>query len=202
MYMTIVPHEWRAAAQVLKILRQRAAGYRERAAQLFVSLAVPGIAGAVVARIALPRALASQGATDTLISLSAGVLAFTAIVIGFVVTLMLQTGRIEQHATLSFEQFKLYTDKLRYMLHSQIVTLVASLLLTGTLILWCILLAAEANTDTLIWVGALCGGLGMVTMLRTFLLPLQIYDLHDFGLEEAKNVKRDQVNRDIKEGRR
>ncbi|WP_447936925.1 hypothetical protein [Thermomonas fusca] len=200
--MTIVPHEWRAAAQVLKILRQHAIEYRERAAQLFVSLAVPGGVGAFVAWAVLPRALARNGATDTLIALSAGVLAFTAIVIGFVVTLMLQTGRVEQHVTLSFEQFQLYAEKLRYMLHSQIVTLMAALLLTGVLILWCVLLVADANAGTLVWIGSLCGGLGMITMLRTFLLPLQIYDLHDFGLEQAKNVKRDQVNRDIKEGRR
>lgn len=202
MDMTIVPHDWRAAAQVLKTLRKQTAEYRERIAQLFISLAVPGTVGAAFARVVLPHALAKVGAADTLIALSAGVLAFTAIVIGFVVTLMLQTGRIEQHVTLTFEQFLIYTGKLRYMLHSQLVTLLTSLLLTGALIFWCILLAADANTDTLIWIGTLCGGLGMVTIFRTFLLPLQIYDLHDFGLEEAKNIKRDQVNRDIKEGRR
>ena len=163
---------------------------------------VPGTAGGLAAWIVLPKALARPGAEDTLITLSAGVLAFSAIVIGFVVSLILQTGRVEQNVSLSLEQFQEYTDKLRYLIHSQIVTLMSCLLLTGTLLLWCMLLAAGAVHQTIIGIGILCGGLLLISLLRTFLLPLQIYDLHDFALDQAETAKREQVNRDIREGRK
>lgn len=201
MEMTLVPHDWRAAASILKVLRDRAREHEEQVAQLLISLAVPGAAGGLAAWVLLPKALARSGSESTLIALSAGVLAFTAIVIGFVVSLMLQTGRVEQNVALSLEQFQEYTDKLRYLIHSQIVTLMSCLLLTGTLLLWCMLLAAGAANQTILVIGALCGGLLFISLLRTFLLPLQIYDLHDFALDQAEMAKRDQVNRDIREGR-
>lgn len=198
--MTMVPHDWRAATQILRTLRWQAREHQEQMAQSIVSFAVPCAFGALAGWVFLPRILAHAGAADTLVAISSGVLAFTAIVSGFVVSLMLQTGRAEPHAALTFEQFQLYTEKLRYLLHSQIATLVACLLLTALLILWCVLLAADANRQAILCMGMLCGGLLSVTMLRMFLLPLQVYDLHDFGLQEALKAKREEVNRNIRDG--
>lgn len=111
------------------------------------------------------------------------VIAFDGVIMGFVITAMLFSGRSQFLTKMSYEQTMLYAHKTRYMLMSQINTLFAFLMC----LLFCVLTMLSLklkggflDRTTLVVLSAGFFGLGCY---RVLLLPFQIYEVHSFALD-------------------
>ncbi|WP_111266308.1 hypothetical protein [Marilutibacter maris] len=116
-------------------------------------------------------------------------LAFSALVVGFIVALMLFTGTVGNMAALSLEQLQAHTARIKYLLVSQTTTLAAALLTTISAIVWLILFSVSAQKLLIDVNSGLIGGFMLITLIRTVLLPLQIFELHAATLADEETIK-------------
>lgn len=109
------------------------------------------------------------------------VIAFNGIIIGFIITSMLFSGRSPYLTKLSYEQTLLYAHKTRYMLMSQINTLFSFLMC----LLFSVLSMVAIKSGVLDRgvVVLLASGFFALGCYRIILLPFQIYDVHSFALD-------------------
>lgn len=130
-------------------------------------------------------------------------LSFCGIVIGFVIMVMLFSGRNPSADKLRLEQAKVYALKTRYILLSQTQTLVAFLFCAG----FCLFTIMSKNSklsviDSQI-LFAIAMGYFSVGVYRAVFLPFQIYDVHSFALDSLILEKEEQVrasSKDVTEG--
>lgn len=128
-----------------------------------------------------------------LIAVAAGVLAYCAILIGFGATLMLFTGRIDRPTEMPLEMLRSYVTRIRYLLSSQGLTLFVALTTALAALAWTIVVAVQSSGVVFIWLGAIVSGLTAVSLARTALLPLQIFELHEAWLQDALNSKEEEL---------
>ncbi len=121
-------------------------------------------------------------------SLMRGLLTFVAIVTGFMVTLLLFTGKGEQTSVLSSEEMVTYGELARYLIFSQVLTLFVHILSAALIVAW---FAVGSLSSLHWWLTLAAFGCFGVSITRTLLLPLQIFDLHDFALLAMVRAKRD-----------
>lgn len=129
------------------------------------------------------------------------VIAFDGVIMGFVITAMLFSGRSQFISKMSYEQTALYAHKTRYMLMSQMNTLFAFLMC----LLFCVLtmVASKAKAQgipevvvtVLVVMSSAFFALGCY---RILLLPFQIYDVHSFALNNLVADAKEEVSKDIK----
>ncbi|MBN5051130.1 hypothetical protein JY456_12255 [Stenotrophomonas maltophilia] len=123
-----------------------------------------------------------------------GILAFSGVLAGFLVTLMLFAGRLGTTQSLSLEDMRDYGSRLRYLLVSQAVTLAYVMGLAVLSV--CYLIFSFAGAPVLVHsiLLALLGGCFASGVGRSVLLPIQIFELHDAYLLDELAAKASDTN--------
>lgn len=190
----MLPHDWKSAWITFSALHDDVAEHGDRAASFVFSMLLPFAFGVIVSTWILPDALANPPRDkETIVSVASGILAFTGILVGFLVTLILFTGRFSYPESTKIEELQFYVERTRYLLYSQTVTLFAAIVTTALVIVWCILVAGEANKTTLLIIGHTIGGFSAISLTRILLLPLQIYEMHISWMEAMLEARREAV---------
>lgn len=179
-HTTMMPQDLKTAASTFQHLRREVATHRETASQVLTTLVILGLASTCT-WVLLPEAAAfgSSQAGTLLLAVAGAVLTYAAVLVGFVVSLMLFTGRISNSEARSLEDLSVTVDRTRYLLYSQMITLFAAVGLAGLTLFSSLLLAIDAPALSTKIVLSVAGGFAAVCVIRTLLLPLQIYELHE-----------------------
>jgi hypothetical protein len=191
-----LPSEWATWGDVAgEMGRFRSPDRREKVRNRLFSVLIFAL-GAIPGALASPAVVElSEGALGAIFG---GVLAFCGLLVGFLVTLMLFTGRLGAVQSLSFEDLRSYGSRLRYLLVSQAVTLafamICAVLCISYLIVYFLgapLLLHSVNLAMLL-------GFLMLCLARSALLPIQIFELHDAHLHDELSAKAEDNNKKYK----
>ncbi|MBA0099822.1 hypothetical protein WH218_12210 [Stenotrophomonas indicatrix] len=160
----------------------------------FTGMAVPFGFG-VAAGVLMLNRLIKPSEMEDFREIVVGILTFVSVLAGFMVTLMLFTGRTAGAGSLSVGQTPKYIDKVTYLLFSQALTLAVHIVCAAVCLIWLLLNAIESAgvATTVMFFVAL--GLIVLSMARSLLLPFQIYEVHQFEFEsllESKIAERDE----------
>ncbi|MBK5439526.1 hypothetical protein JFV30_22795 [Pseudomonas sp. TH32] len=125
------------------------------------------------------------------------VITFSGVIIGFVITAMLFSGRSQYVGKMTYEQTYLYGLKVKYMLMSQMNTLFSFLICLGFSLLS--MLAIKMN----VFYGksiplVMSSGFFVLGCYRMMLLPFQIYDVHSLALDSLLEESRGDVKSAVK----
>lgn len=126
-----------------------------------------------------------------------GVMTLVTVLAGFMVTLMLFTGRSASASSLPIEEAQRYVGKVKYLLFSQAATLAAHVLVIVAAIGW---LTADIVSSEDIYqriLFASFSGAFFLSLTRTALLPFQIYEIHEFELNAMIGEKKDAIRRQL-----
>ncbi|MBA1277228.1 hypothetical protein [Stutzerimonas stutzeri] len=123
------------------------------------------------------------------------ILTFCGVIIGFVITSMLFSGKSEYVERLTLEQTKKYCLKTKYMLLSQSNTLFAYIFCSVFLVVSLILIKLSFDTFAKYTIALSMAYLALGGY-RTLVLPYQIYEVHAFALE---SIASDALDRTSKE---
>lgn len=193
----MLPHDWKSAWSTFSALHADVREHGDKISSFLLSLLLPFAIGVGISLYLLPDALADiPNDKETIVSAASGILAFTGILVGFLVTLILFTGRLSYPDNTRIEELQFYVDRTRYLLYSQTVTLFAAILATALVIVWCVLVTGEANKTTLLVIGHTIGGFTCVSLIRTLLLPLQIYEMHISWMDAMLEARREAIARE------
>jgi len=125
-------------------------------------------------------------------------LSFCGIIIGFVITAMLFSGRNQSADKLELEQARVYALKTKYILVSQTQTLIAFLFCVGFSLFAIMCKNSKLSSVDTQLVFALAMGYFSLGVYRTVFLPFQIYDVHSFALESLILEKEEQARLNVK----
>lgn len=188
-----LPSEWATWGEVAgEMGRFRSPDRRERLRNRFFSVFVFAL-GAIPGALASPSVMKlSEGALGAVFG---GVLAFCGLLVGFLVTLMLFTGRLGTVQTLSVEDLRSYGSRLRYLLVSQAVTLACAMICAVLCIVY--LVVYFLGAPLLLHSASLAMLLGslILCLARSALLPIQIFELHDAHLSDELSAKAEDNNK-------
>lgn len=154
---------------------------------------------------AIPAALCSntvRGLSEGAIAaIFGGVLAFSGVLAGFLVTLMLFTGRLGTTQALTLESVRAYGSRLRYLLVSQAATLMYMMSVAVLAVIY--LFVSFGNAPLLVHsvLLALLGGGLASGVVRSVLLPIQIFELHDAYLDDEVAAKAKEADERFKQQR-
>lgn len=179
--MRILPPEWSNAFATLKVMNG-AAPRTPVGAAAFGWLA-PFLVGAVGSYFFAIR-LAEPARVGTLLAILAAVLAFGGLLVGFLVTLMLFTGRLHSLDGMKLEVVKGYAARVRYLLASQASSLGSALVMSLLSVIAMLLAGVEAPQVSTALMSAATFGFFTVCAVRSLLLPMQIYELHQAALND------------------
>ncbi|HEL3755744.1 TPA: hypothetical protein ACOEBN_000093 [Stenotrophomonas maltophilia] len=187
----MLPHDIKSAFATLKHLRAHVGKHQEARAQCFFALLLLAL-GSLLTWALIPAVpdVTKGGVSSSLLAVAAGALAYAAILIGFVVNLMLFSGRVENSQSYSPEELDLIIPRLRYLLYSQMVTLFAAIGLSAMTLLGSLVVAAGIDRLAIGPILFLCGGFAFLCVVRTALLPLQIYELHEASFSSMAVLNR------------
>ena len=180
-YLYLVPEEVRTAKLVSDELGEVSRATASNSTYIVWNFCV-FLFGCIVGFVGAPYA------DDNLLN---GLIMFDGVVVGFVITAMLFSGRSQYLTKMSHEQTLLYAQKTKYMLMSQINTLFSFLMC----LLFSVLSMAAIKTgfmDRAI-VFVLCLGYFSLGCYRIMLLPFQIYDVHSFALDNLVSDSSEQT---------
>lgn len=188
-----VPAEWETWLEVARAMGGfRSPSRDERRLNALWAVIVFAL-GAIPA--ALSSAAIAQFSEGALAAVFGGVLAFSGLLVGFLVTLMLFTGRLGSTQALDVESLRHYGSRLRYLLASQAVTLVYALLVAVLCLLYLLIYFSGMPVLVHSVVLAMVGGSLSQCVVRATLLPVQIFELHDAHLDDELNAKIEESNR-------
>jgi len=128
-----------------------------------------------------------------------GIMTFISVLAGFMVTLMLFTGRSGGAKLLSVDQAPLYVEKITYLLFSQAVTLAVHIVCILACLIW---LIVQSHGQAMVlgqWLFVISIGLLILSMFRTLLLPFQIYEVHHFELTAMVEEKNEEFRKALRE---
>ena len=170
-YLYLIPEEVRNAKLISDELGEVARTGSSNAAYLCWNVSVWVVGGGL-------GYLGSSFVDDNLLN---AIIAFAGVIIGFVITAMLFSGRSQYLTKMTYEQTLRYAHKTRYMLMSQINTLFAFLMC----LLFSVLTMVSMKSGYLHAPTALvfASGFFVLGCYRILLLPFQIYDVHSFALD-------------------
>jgi hypothetical protein len=126
-------------------------------------------------------------------------LTISGVLAGFVVTMMLFTGTVDGANDLNLEEAQNYKKKVIYLLWSQVTSLGFYLLTVLMSIVWIFFNEVDALKDGIVIISGLVVGFLSVSVVRTFILPYQIFELHNFTLTSLVLRKQDECNKKIEE---
>ena len=195
----LVPDEWSTAGQTLSAINSAGGPFAQGGFQSLLGVTLPCLAGATIGWFFLPAlSVEAEGVTSIAMAVMGALLAFGGLIVGFVVNLMLVTGKIERPDGMSYELMLGFSSRLRYLLASQATTLFASLLMSALAIAWMLSRACGASALSLHIIGTVLSAFTALVFLRMFLLPLQIYELHEASIGDALEKKRLETNEKIR----
>lgn len=119
-------------------------------------------------------------------------ISFCSIIIGFVITAMLFSGRNQAADKLRLAQARDYATKTKFILLSQTQTLIAFLFCVGFSLLTIMTKSSGTSMLDSFMVFALAIGFFSLGVYRVIFLPFQIYDVHAFALDSLILEKEDQ----------
>ena len=185
-YLYLIPEEVRNAKLVSDELGKVARTGSSNAAYLSWNVSILGLGGVL-------GYLGSSFVDDNLLN---AIIAFAGVIIGFVITAMLFSGRSQYLTKMTYEQTLLYAHKTRYMLMSQINTLFAFLMC----LLFSVLTMVSIKSGYLHAPTALvfASGFFVLGCYRILLLPFQIYDVHSFALDNLIADSGESTSNDVK----
>lgn len=186
--MRFLPEEWTASWSALRAMGGLTAG-AAITVRHFLAFAVPLSIGASIGWFVAPAFAETQN-ENTLFALLGGIVALGSLLSGFMVTLMLFTGRIENSESLTLEELEAYVDRIKFLLSSQAQTLFASVLGAAFAIAWLCFHALSPDDVAQRIAGAGCFGFTLVALLRCVLVPLQIYEIHEATLDDQLDDRR------------
>ncbi len=188
-----VPDEWQTIPELARQISAIVGQTSHAKFKQIVGFLAPFLVGASLAYISTPLDLAAGAVVVR------GALTLSGVLAGFMVTLMLFTGRAEKTDSLSLEAAQEYRGKVFYLLWSQTQTLVLSVITAMLALLWLFVAGTKVNFlidgVTVALFGFLC-----VSFLRVFLLPFQIFDMHKFALDRMVDEKRLEENKLARKG--
>ncbi|KAA8739139.1 hypothetical protein FE275_19430 [Pseudomonas koreensis] len=117
------------------------------------------------------------------------VLTFASVLAGFMVTLMLFTGRTSGTKLLTVDQAPEYVQKVTYLLFSQAFTLIIHIGCIVLCVAWLFMLGVKSSPAVGLWLLVAVFGVVSLSLFRTVLLPFQIYEVHLFELEAMLEEK-------------
>lgn len=199
----MLPHEWKSVWITLSALHADVAEHGDKATSFVFGLIFPFAIGAAISAFLLPSTLTDvPNDKETIVSAASGILAFTGILVGFLVTLILFTGRFSYPEDTMLEELQFYVDRTKYLLYSQSVTIFAAIITTALVFIWCILVAGEAENISLLVLGHTIGGFTSICLFRTLLLPLQIYEMHVSWMEAMLESRRKAIEKEYEPSNR
>lgn len=134
----------------------------------------------------------------SLISAVGSSMAVITVLAGFTVTLMLFTGRASSTKSLTADTAQAYVDKVTYLLFSQALTLLLHVISVLACLTWIFIQSLQDDQLASPAVLSLTAGLVLLSLLRTLLLPLQIFDVHQFELRGMVDEKIQEFQESIK----
>lgn len=164
-----IPDELQSALAAARELQRVVSRTSHPIIKLLVSTALPFAAGCGVHLMLNPTL---QGDFYSTAITVLGILS------GFLMSLMLFSGRLSGAESLNYESSQLYRNKILYLLWSQTITLVIYILTAFLCMLW-FAVAKEYQPVVSVLVS---GGLA-TSMVRSLLLPYQLVDMHKFSLD-------------------
>lgn len=194
----LVPDEVQSAAaaamQMLRVVTQTSFFWLKHAIAAGIPIAIGAGVGYWLSSFEMvPQRI------DAIRSVVTGILTFVAVLAGFMVTLMLFTGRTDGAKSLRVDAAELYVEKVTYLLFSQALTLAIHLLCALCCIAWLML----QGSDVVDWAerALLIATFGLLalSMLRALLLPLQIYEVHHFELRSVVDEKIEEQRQELAE---
>lgn len=108
---------------------------------------------------------------------------------GFMVTLMLFTGRTSGASEVSVDDTQDYIAKICYLLFSQALTLIIHVCSVVFGLAWLALFSVSAATIITDIIFCVTLGFMCLSLARTLLLPFQIYEVHHFELKAMADAK-------------
>lgn len=129
----------------------------------------------------------------------AAVLTLASVLAGFMVTLMLFTGRTSGTKVLTADQAPAYVEKIIYLLFSQALTLIVHILCILVCVGWLVVYSVSASSSVTATLFALAAGFLTLSLFRTLLLPFQIYEVHQFELSAMVEEKNRQFMKELEE---
>jgi hypothetical protein len=184
----IVPDEVQSASAAAAGLFSVASRTSHFWLKQFVGLVVPFGLGMSLAVLLVDRLLQPEE-MESIKQVMVGMLTFVSVLAGFMVTLMLFTGRTQGSSLLSEREARPYVDKVTYLLFAQAITLALHIGCAAICLVWMLLDAVDAGSAAMTWLFYVAFGLLVSSMARSLLLPLQIYELHQFELQAFLDQK-------------
>jgi hypothetical protein len=164
--------------------------------QVATSFSLPFLLG-----IGLFSLLTSIGVRSYGVDFLSGVVASTStiatLIAGFAISSMLFLGAYRIPPSLTYEQHVQFVQKIKYMIFSQVVTLLGAFL---NVLFSGLAFAFSGAPDRLLnptFLAAVAAGYFMFTLIRFGLLPLQIFELNESVLEDSIEDKTREVERNI-----
>lgn len=179
----LVPEELSTSWGALRSMGDAVSGFGFRVRQISSFLVVFGI-GCWSGWVIQPG-LAVSAKESALFALLGGVIALGGLLAGFMVTLMLFSGRVDGAGTMTSEQTRLVIDRVKILLYSQAQTLFASVFAAVFSVAWLCAYAMSADLLSQRIVAAACFGYLLVAVVRCTLIPLQIFELHESLLDDS-----------------
>ena len=174
-----IPDEWQSAFSAAKDVHRVAAKTSHASFKASISLLFPFALGFATTYIIKPSL--------KLGFITAG-MATVGVLFGFLMSLMLFTGKLSGADYLSYEASNRYKDKILYLLWSQTLTLMAYVftLFVGT---FCFLFADSSELVPIGFASFFIGGI-FACFFRSAILPYQLIDMHNFNLTMLTNHKK------------
>lgn len=156
------------------------------ACKLFLSYSIPVVVGILIGFLA-HRYLPPSTLSHSIGKIAATLSTLASVFSGFIVTLMLFTGRGAGASSLAYEKACTYAQKIKYLLFSQLQTLVSYLVVM--LVSFSELLLSPGITTSKFYIGTLSACV-LIAATRTILIPFQIYEIHEFELDSIVEEKK------------
>lgn len=126
------------------------------------------------------------------------IMTLASVLAGFMVTLMLFTGRTSGSNELTVDDAPVYVAKISYLLFSQSLTLIIHVGCVASGLIWLILNSIPVDVSVINTVFCLVLGFACLSLARTLLLPFQIYEVHHFELSAMVNEKNKKFREELK----
>lgn len=180
-----------AAAGMLEVVTQTSHFWLKQFFAAAIPFLIGGWLGCWIERII------SEAEIEFFRSVMVAVMTLASVLAGFIVTLMLFTGRSTGAESLRVDDVGDYVLKVKYLLFSQVYTLIVHLLVVVGCVFW---MVADLASSEWFWPRvalSLTSGLFLLSLIRTLLLPFQIYEIHEFELDSVLLEKQRQAQKEL-----
>lgn len=180
------PDEWRSAWSSAKRIKNLVNQTSHARTKILASVFLPLVIGSVIAILVSPTF------TDGFVR---AVMTVIAILAGFVMNMILTTGKTDMFQYLDLNEAIKIRDKLKFLIWSQIMTLTIYFLTEVFAVIWFYVKGGDGlfeQTIAVLFVGGI-----VASLFRSLLLPYQIYEVHDFALDATIKHKQEELKNNL-----